>query len=87
LSIVCQYINDSKGLFSIFNRINAKELMTRLLNTPYSSVKEYLLIDEIEKSLSSKSISDPKYRKALEKVKDVLIKNSREPSNPSASLQ
>ena len=82
LDILYNYVNESKGFFSWFNGQNdqssdAKALVIKLLNIPCASVREYVLIDEIEKSLSSNKIRDPKYKKALEQVKDVLEKDNR----------
>ncbi len=85
LDILYGYINESKRNFNPQNwfrhpQINdndAKALAIRLLNIPTSGVKEYLLIDEIEKSLSSNKIRDPKYKKVLEQVRDALIKDSQ----------
>ena len=82
LDILYNYVNESKGFFSWFNGQNdqssdAKALVIKLLNIPCASVREYVLIDEIEKSLSSNKIRDPKYKKALEQVKDVLEKHNR----------
>ncbi len=79
LTILCNHINESKSFNPLkwFSREKPKALKTRLLNTPYSSVNEYLLIDEIEKLISSGTIRDPKYKKTLEQVRDALVKNSR----------
>ena len=92
LDILYNYVNGAKS-FSLMRWLNgqndqssdAKALAIRLLNIPCSSVKEYLLIDEIEKLLSSSTIRDPKYREALKQVKNMLVKNSQfKPSENSA---
>ena len=93
LEILYNYINEPKrsslnplSWFSGRNDNDAKTLAIRLLNIPCSGVQEYFLIDEIGKSLLSNGIRDPKYKKALEEVRDVLVKDNPLKSSETSRL-
>ncbi len=80
LDILYKYINETKSrsrlsvLFSSEENYSkhAQTLVDRLLDIPFASPHEYVIIDEIGKLLASNTLKSEPYKKALKQVKDEL---------------